>query len=114
MTRIRVNGALGVISKFHTSRTNERTFIWEGGGLNPIRCAIDRKKKKKKNRSRAAELAGSNLQKKCCKSLSDLQGSGCTHANVVDQSQMSVALLKALVGTHFCSTPSRSTPPARF
>ena len=39
---------LGVISKFHTSRTNERTFIWEGGGLNPIRCAIDSEKKKLK------------------------------------------------------------------
>ena len=59
----------------------------------------DRQSKKKKNRSRSVELAGwSNLQRKCCKSLSDLQGGGCTHANVVDQSQMSIALLKALVG----------------
>ena len=80
--------------------------------MNPIRCAIDskKKKKKKKKRSRAAELAASNLLKKCCESLSDLQGSGCTHANVVDQSQMSIALLKALVDTRSSSTPSRSTP----
>ena len=35
---------LGVISEFHTSRTNERTFISGGGGLDPIRCAIDSKK----------------------------------------------------------------------
>ena len=26
----------------------QRTFIWEGGGLDPIRCAIDSKKKKKR------------------------------------------------------------------
>ena len=30
---------------------NERTFIWEGRGLNPIRCAIDSKKKRKKTQS---------------------------------------------------------------
>ena len=43
--------ALGVISKFHMSRTNERTFILEGGGLDPIRCAIDSTKKKKNPQS---------------------------------------------------------------
>ena len=68
-------------------------------------------KKKKKKSSRAAERAGSNLQKKCCELLSDLQGSGCTHANMFNQSQMSIALLKALVVTHSSSTLSRSTSP---
>ena len=32
----------------------------------------------------------------------------------IDQSQMSIRLLKALVGTRSSSTPSRSTPPAAF
>ena len=47
-TQIKGGPALGVLSKVRTSRTNERTFIWEGGGQDPIRCAIDSKKKKKK------------------------------------------------------------------
>ena len=42
---------LGVISKVRTSRTNEGIFIWEGGGLDLIRCAIDSIKKKKKTES---------------------------------------------------------------
>ena len=67
---------LGVISKVRTSRTNERTFIWEGGGLDPIRCAIDsrKKKKKKKNTDCAAGLADKSKSPiKCCKSLRDLE-----------------------------------------
>ena len=48
----------GVISKVRTSRTNERTFIWEGGGQDPIRCAIVKKKKKARpSTDRAAALA---------------------------------------------------------
>ena len=39
-----------VISKFHTSRINERTFISWGGDLDQFRCAIDSKKKKKKKK----------------------------------------------------------------
>ena len=72
--------SLGVISKVHTSRTNERTFIWEGGGLDPIRCAIDSEKKKKKKKKkkkrprpstdRAAALADKSKSPiKCRKSL---------------------------------------------
>ena len=71
-------------------------------------------KKEKKTQS-CCEACRVKSPKKCCESLSNLQGSGCTHANVVDQSQMSIALLKALPeGTHSSSTMSWSTPPARF
>ena len=55
------------------------------------------KKKKKKKTQSCCEACRVKSPKKCCESLSNLQGSGCTHANVVDQSQMSIALLKALV-----------------
>ena len=62
-------------------------------------------------------LAESNLKKKkkkSCESFSDLQGSRCRHTNMVDRSQMTIALLKArlnlrtLVGTRSSSKPSRS------
>ena len=79
--------------------------------MSPIRCAIDSEKKKEKKNAvvqRGSRSRGIKSPKKCCESLSDLQGSGRTHANVVDQSQMSIALLKALVGTRSSSTPSRS------
>ena len=57
-------------------RKNERTFIWEGGGLDPIRCAIDRKKKKQARPStdRAAALADKSKSPiRCRKSLHDLE-----------------------------------------
>ena len=71
--------------------------------------SIVKKKNKKKNKTQSCSgVCGVKSPKKCCDSLSDLQGSGRTHANVVDQSQMSIALLKALVDTRSSSTPSRS------
>ena len=80
--------------------------------MSSIRCAIDSKKKKRKKKRKKTQscsgACGVKSPKKCCDSLSDLQGSGRTHANVVDQSQMSIALLKALVDTRSSSTPSRS------
>ena len=45
----------------HRGQTKELSY-GRGGGLDPIRCAIDSKKKKKKKiRIRAAVLAESNL-----------------------------------------------------
>ena len=94
---MRVRGHL----KVRKSRTNERTFIWEGGGLDPIRCAIDSKKKKKKKKKkarpstdRAAVLAyirkSPNYPIKRCKSLRDLEqvrakkGWRCMHTAAIN------------------------------
>ena len=47
----------------------QRTFIWEGEGLDPIRCAIDSKKKKNAlpSTDRAATLADKSKSPiKCC------------------------------------------------
>ena len=109
---------LGVISKFHTLWTNERTFIWEGGGLNPIRCAIDSKKKKKKKKKKKTQsccgacTVKSPKKKKSVASRShDYLISKAAGLHImVDQSQMmSISLLEAP-----CSTPSGPTPPVRF
>ena len=80
---------------------------------------LKKKKKKKKNAFALRCLQSQIYKKKCCESFSDLQGSWCMHADVVDQSQMPIVLskgrlnFKALVGTRSSSTPSRSTPAAR-
>ena len=61
---MQVTVEVGVISKVHKSQTNERTFMWEGEALDPIRCAIDRKKSKRDRRPivlRRLQIRG-NLQ----------------------------------------------------
>ena len=46
-----------VISKFHTSRANERIFTLGGGGMDSIRCAIDSKQQQKKQRASGLRCA---------------------------------------------------------
>ena len=48
----------GSSQNFRTSRTNERTFISGGGGLDLFRCAIDSKKRRKKSVTVSGPLCG--------------------------------------------------------
>ena len=112
-----------------TRRPQTKELLYGGGGEGVwtrfvVRSTAQKKKKKKKKNAFALRCLQRQISKKqkCSESFSDLQGSRCTHADMVDQSQMSILFLKArlnfkaLVGarTRSSSTPSRSTPATCF
>ena len=111
---------LAILGKYILAKKKKKkkkktlNFHMGGGGLNPL-CDRQSKKRKKK-RSRAAELAGSNLQIKSVASRYLIPKAVDAHMRTwsINRRCRLRLLLKALVGTRSSSTPRRSTPPARF